>query len=364
MTTELSVAAGASQYPLIIGSNMVNSFPSRLAEAGVAEGTRLFLVTDDHVVRTGLPGAVKEVCESAGYPTSAAVVQSGDGSKSLATLEQLYESMLQTDMRRDGVVVAIGGGMVGDLAGFAAATYLRGVRFVQVPTTLLAHDSSIGGKVGVNLKGGKNLAGAFHHPLFVFYDMASLQSLPQREWTGGMAEVIKEAIIGDPALFAELEQQPVPVFPGEELAEHLVARAAAVKIQIVQADERERGERMKLNLGHTVGHAIEQCSGYELHHGECVGMGMAVEALLAEAMGLLEAGERQRIEHVLTAHGLEITPPDVDRERLTDAMNVDKKRSVTGWTLVLPAAIGDVRIVPGVEPNQVMDAWHQARSRS
>jgi len=354
------IRAAANPYKLVIGSGVVQDAVQWLEDAGIKQGTQLFLVTDTNVVQTGFVKTLKLVCELAGYPAAIAVVKAGDASKSLPTVEQLYNSMIEVGVRRDGVVVAVGGGMVGDLAGFVAATYLRGVRFVQVPTTLLAHDSSIGGKVGVNLSQGKNLIGAFHAPRLVLYDVTVMQSLPNSEWIGGMAEVIKHGAIGDANLFQELLTQPMPDFPGTARVEVLVDRAAAVKVKIIEEDEREAGPRMKLNLGHTIGHAIEQCSEYTIHHGEAVALGMIVETQLAFLQGIAEASVIDQINNVLCKHNLPTELPALSWSDIAKVVARDKKHHRDGWTFALPAAIGEVVVVSDVPVDAVESAWRAA----
>ncbi|MCL6453825.1 MAG: 3-dehydroquinate synthase [Alicyclobacillus sp.] len=362
MTTTLHVQAAAGSYPFVVGDGLLEQAPSWLQDVGIRPGAQLFLITDDQVAAVGIPSRLKAACEAAGYIASIGVVRAGDASKSLATAEQLYQSLVGVGLRRDGVVVAVGGGMVGDLAGFVAATYQRGVRFVQVPTTLLAHDSSIGGKVGVNLAEGKNLVGAFYPPRLVLYDTSALATLPEREWRGGMAEVLKHGLIGDPALFQELTDQPVPAYPGPERTESLVARASAVKVAIVEQDEREQGPRMQLNLGHTVGHAIEQCSDYQIHHGEAVALGIVVEAELAAQRRMLSETMRDQITSTFCQHGLPVTLPDLEWSDVAAVMERDKKhRSGRGWTLALPRDVGDVVIVDDVTPDEVARAWQRLR---
>lgn len=362
MTTVHEIRTNSAAYNFVIGHDLVVQLPTLLAEVGIHKGTHLFLITDENVAKTGFPSRVKTFCEASGYHTTAAVVRAGDESKSLATAEQLYGAMLETSLRRNGVILALGGGMVGDLAGFVAATYLRGIRFVQIPTTLLAHDSSIGGKVGVNLKIGKNLVGAFYHPEIVVYDVETLKSLPEREWAAGMAEVIKHGIIADELLFDRLERDPVPVYPGALRAEELIAQASLVKIAIVEQDEREQGVRMKLNLGHTVGHAVEQWSEYKVHHGEAVSMGISVETMLAVHRGLLNPDERDRINSVLRKHGLPISPPDVPLDVLIENMSKDKKHGDSLWTFAIPKRVGDVVILSDVTVEEVVRAWNETRN--
>lgn len=357
MTTALSVQSEARTYPVLIGSGLLHSTGARLRELGVQTDARIFIVTDDTVNALGYPQQVQRACESEGFQATLTSVPPRDESKSLQMAERLYNELLDAGVHRDGVVLAVGGGVVGDLAGFAAATYLRGIRFAQIPTTLLAHDSSIGGKVGVNLPRAKNQVGAFHSPIAVWYDVDTLASLPEREWRGGMAEIMKEALIGDQALFAELCTEPIPKYPGAAKAEALIARAVAVKIAVVEADERESGQRMWLNLGHTVGHAIEQLSHYQLNHGEAIAMGLCVEAQLAFDKGICNKTTRDQINFAIARHGLPTTPPDTDFTSLVRVLQLDKKHGAGEWTFVLPATAGRVEIVRGVSESELRHAW-------
>lgn len=357
MTTQLRVRSAAREYPVVIGPGLLHEVGERLRRADVAVGENVFIVTDETVSSLGYADQVAACCEQAGYHTAKSVVRPRDESKSLATAARLYNELLDAGVRRSGVVLALGGGVVGDLAGFVAATYLRGVRFAQLPTTLLAHDSSIGGKVGINLPRAKNLVGAFYPPIAVWYDVDTLASLPVREWRGGMAEVIKHGLIADSALFEQLQANPVAQYPGARAAEALVARAAAVKVQVVEADEREAGRRMWLNLGHTVGHAVEHVSHYEFNHGEAIAIGLCVEAEIAVGRTLIDSTTRDQINSVIGRHGLPTTVPPYPFAKIVGALNLDKKHTGGSWTFVLPTGIGHVDIVRGVSESELWDAW-------
>lgn len=257
------------------------------------------------------------------------IVEPGEGTKSLAVLGTVWDFLAGEKIDRGGVLFAIGGGVIGDLAGFAAASYLRGIEFYQVPTTLLAMvDSSVGGKTGINLAAGKNLVGAFHQPRGVYIATSLLQTLPAREFAAGTAEVIKYGLLGDAALFTQLETTPLTV-DNPSLAQ-VVRRCCEIKARIVEADERETakaGGRALLNLGHTFGHAIEQVSGYGAYlHGEAVAIGLVAAAGLSVKLGLIEAGEVPRIQQVLTAHQLPVRVNQPLRmDKLMSAVARDKK---------------------------------------
>ena len=303
------------------------------------------LVSDSNVADL-YAGRVLESLEAAGYVATMYVIPAGESFKTIATVQELWSSFLKAGLERSSTVVALGGGLVGDLAGFAAATYLRGVRWVGVPTTLLAMvDASLGGKTGADLPQGKNLIGAFHPPALVMADPAALSTLPMGELRSGLAEVVKHGVIGDPRLFdlcaAGLETVQTNL-------EEVVRRAMAVKIQVIEQDPYEQGRRAALNLGHTLGHALELASGYRLRHGEAVAIGMVAAAQLSERWGEAEPGLARRIADTLSALGLPIEiPPGLDREQILAAIGYDKKRRLGKVRLALPVRIGEVRV--GVE---------------
>jgi 3-dehydroquinate synthase len=279
----------------------------------------------------------------------------GEPHKTLETVRYLYEIFIDAGLDRDGVVIALGGGVIGDLAGFAAATYLRGVRLVQMPTSLLAMlDASIGGKVAVNLPRGKNLVGAFWPPLFVLADSDVLATLPERELGNGLAEMVKAAIVGDVELFEELERGNRPY-----TAERLL-RAAAVKRRLVAEDPFEDGRRVALNLGHTFAHALEVVSGYTLPHGQAVAIGLVAAARLAARLQLCAAELPERIAALLQELGLTIECP-LDPQALLAAMGTDKKRRGGQLRFVLPRALGTVVVVERVPPAAVQAALRSPR---
>ncbi|MFN3429358.1 MAG: 3-dehydroquinate synthase, partial [Candidatus Sericytochromatia bacterium] len=276
-----------------------------------------------------------------------AVVPAGEGSKSLAEAARLYDAAVEAGLKRHHPIVALGGGVVGDLAGFIAATYQRGVPFVQVPTTLLAQiDSSVGGKVAINHPSGKNLIGAFYQPRLVLADTATLLTLSEREYLAGLGEMVKYGVIMDPGFFARLEAE-VPRLLARDLPllNALVRRCCELKAEVVQEDERETagGRRAILNFGHTVGHAIEAIAGYgTVLHGEAVAIGMVAEGRLAVRRGLWKDAEQDRLERLLAALGLRTELPDLDGGALLTAMGRDKKNLDKGITFVLPTAMGEV----------------------
>ena len=295
---------------------------------------------------------------SAGYTASEIVLPAGEEHKSLVTMRTIYDRFVRADLDRSGAVVALGGGVITDMAGFAAATFMRGVALVQAPTSLLGMvDASVGGKVAVDLPQGKNLVGAFVRPLFVMLDTDTLATLPDIERRAGMAEVIKAGIIADQDLFRRLEDKG----PGEDLR-WLVERALQVKIDVVEEDPYEHGRRAVLNLGHTFAHAFEVLSDYGLHHGQAVSLGMAAAAHLGEIRGLCSEATRERVIATLDRHGLPIQytqhpPLDVYR-----AMRMDKKRRGSNLRFILPKAIGEVIIDGRVPEGEVISALERIRA--
>lgn len=267
----------------------------------------------------------------------------GEWNKTRETWTDLTDAMLAARVGRDGAIVALGGGVTGDLAGFVAATYLRGIPYVQAPTTLLAMiDASIGGKTGVDVPAGKNLVGAFHQPRCVVADIETLATLPRPHVAAGMAEAVKHAVIAD-AVYLEALLADAAAIRARDLdaLERLVARSVAIKEEVVAADPLEGGRRQVLNFGHTVGHAVEARSGYNLLHGEAVAIGMATEALLAEAAGVAEAGLAPRVRRALEAFDLPVTiPEDLAAEDLLEAMRGDKKTREATVRFALPSRVG------------------------
>ena len=268
-------------------------------------------------------------------------VPAGEASKTLETASGLYEKLMAGGLERGGLIAALGGGMIGDLAGFVAATYLRGIAWIAVPTSLLAMiDASIGGKVGVDLPGGKNLVGAFHPPLMTISDTTTLRTLPGREFRSGLAEMIKAGLIADAELFAMFEAG------GADLPE-MMRRSIQVKVNVVREDPFEQGRRAALNLGHTIGHGIETASQFELRHGEAVAIGLVAEARVAERIGLARSGVADRIERAIERADLPTRCADLDIDAIMALMRSDKKKQGGRLKYALPRDIGDV--VMGVD---------------
>ena len=272
------------------------------------------------------------------------MVGTGETIKNLHTVHNLYKKFIETDVDRSCFVLGVGGGIVTDIAGFVASTYMRGVDFGFVSTTLLGQvDAGVGGKNGVNVDGFKNMVGTFNQPKFIICDTELLKTLPEREFRAGLAEVIKAAVIADKELFATLENNSLETLRADSaLLERVVAAAVKVKVDIVRRDEKEKGERRKLNLGHTIGHAIEKCSD-KMIHGEAVAVGMAVVSRVAEKIGILSSEDAGRIISLLERYGFELTAP-VTMRKLINAISKDKKMAGEYLNLVLPTGIGSCEV--------------------
>jgi 3-dehydroquinate synthase len=330
-----------ASYDILIDRGVLDHLPALLAERCPA--AVYAVISDSHVAK--LYGErVTTSLRTAGKAAELFAFPAGEWNKTRDTWTALCDRMLAAHVGRDGAVLAVGGGVTGDLAGFVAATYHRGIPWVQVPTSLLAMiDSSIGGKTGIDTSRGKNLLGAFHQPRLVVADLDLLATLALPQLAAGMAEAIKHAAIADAEYFAVLEHSPVPVTADAATLERVVARSVEIKAQIVAADEREAGVRAALNFGHTVGHALEATSGYALLHGEAVAIGMVVEARLAEAMGVAERGTAARIAGTVERHGLPVAIPEgASAESLIDAMRHDKKARSGALRFAVPSRVGEL----------------------
>ncbi|MBB6674136.1 3-dehydroquinate synthase [Cohnella nanjingensis] len=342
---ELTVDLGERSYPIYIGAGLLERAGALFAQRGLPVKSPLLLVTDASVADR-YAGIVESSLRAAGYAVSRAVVPSGESSKSLGRFDDLITAALEAGLDRRSTVIALGGGVVGDLAGFVAATYMRGVRFVQIPTTILAHDSSVGGKVAVNHRLAKNIIGAFHQPEFVLYDLNTLTSLPAREVKSGLAEVVKHGLIWDAAFveWCDSNAQRLLALDPDALG-YALYEGCKVKAAVVSRDERENDLRAILNLGHTIGHALEAVGRYgELLHGEAIAIGMVGSARLAARFGY--AGEiAETTERLFRKIGLPVRiPAGYDTEAIMKAMLHDKKFMEGQMVFVVPTAIGTVEI--------------------
>ena len=351
----VTVELGERSYPVEIGAGTLAGLGERVAQATGAK--RAVVITVPPVGRR-YAGRVLRSLRSAGLRASRIDVPDGEASKSLRQVERIYHELLRAGADRRSVLVALGGGVVGDLTGFAAATYLRGIPFVQVPTTLLAMvDSSVGGKTGVDLREGENLVGAFHQPRLVAIDVETLRTLPARERAAGLAEVVKKAAIWDAELFAALERDAEALLALEEAAlVPALTRAVEIKAEVVRRDERESGPRMLLNFGHTLAHAIEALAGYRGPlHGEAVAIGMVYAAERSEALGYAPLGTAARLEKLCRRLGLPTEPPGYPRSAYLTALRVDKKKQNSRIHYVVLEGVGSARTVP-LLPSEVAAA--------
>jgi 3-dehydroquinate synthase len=354
----VTVALGQRSYPIWIGAGLLNDHARWHA---MLRGRHVLVISNTTVA----PLYLQRVTQALhGLHWATLLLDDGEAHKSFANVGRALAALGQLGATRDACVIALGGGVVGDLAGFSAACWMRGIDFLQMPTTLLAMvDSSVGGKTGVNLPAGKNLAGAFHQPRAVVADLDTLGTLPAREYCAGLAEVVKAAAIGDEAFFAWLAQHAdaLAARDGTVLLE-TIARAVRYKADVVQRDETEQGERALLNFGHTFGHALETAGHYTaLLHGEGVAIGMLLAAQLAERLGMGTPAARERLQRLLQKLSLPVTlPPQTDAQALLALMRLDKKNTADTLRLILWRGTGHAEIVDQVDGNDILAVLNAA----
>jgi len=365
----VEVALGARTYRILVGRGLLAGLGARLA--GILTRPRVLLVTEERVAAYHLP-AVEHALRAAGIAVESLILPAGEETKSFAHLEDLCRDLIRRGLERSDLLLALGGGVIGDLVGFAAAILLRGIDFVQLPTTLLAQvDSSVGGKTAIDVPEGKNLVGAFHQPRLVVADSDLLRTLPRREMRAGYAEVVKYGLLGDRAFFDWLQAEGAAVIAGEAAAlQQAVARSCRAKAAIVAEDEREAGKRALLNLGHTFGHALEAAVGYDgrLLHGEAVSIGMRLAFDLSARLGLCAAGEARLVREHLDRLGLPtgaglLAESALNARQLLALMQRDKKVAAGRINFVLARAIGDAFVSGDVDPAEVealLDDWLRA----
>ncbi len=356
----IHVGLAERTYPVHIGHGTLADIGGRCADLEL--GSRVAVVADTNVAPHYLDPVLNSL-QAAGFQPGSIPFSGGDPAKTLNTADRILAELIRAGYDRSAWILAAGGGVVGDLAGFVASVFLRGIPFVQLPTSLLAQvDASVGGKVAVNHALGKNLVGAFHQPRLVWIDTRVLQTLPRRELVGGLAEIVKHAVIRDPHLFEFLEKRLESIVslecPPDEL-NWLIARNVEIKAAVVAADERESGLRMILNYGHTVGHAIESATSFQQYrHGEAVILGMMAAGEIAVGRQLWSRDERDRHDALLLRlplpAGLELPDPD----RVIERVHSDKKRLGGRLRFVLPTALGAVKIVEGIEEAEIAQALH------
>lgn len=346
----VTVRLGERSYPVHIGRGVLASLPSILRSHRIPE--QVVLITDTTVARI-LLRPLRRILTAGGFSVTVVTVPPGESRKSLATAEQIYGRMLRARIGRSAAVLAVGGGVIGDLAGFVAATYHRGLPLVQVPTTLLGQvDSAIGGKTAVNHALGKNMIGAFHQPRCVVADIDVLKTLPRREVLCGMGEIVKYGIILDPDLFSRLEDRLEDLLSLNAPAIlHAVKRCATLKARLVSRDERESGARIILNCGHTIGHALEAAGHYRVFkHGEAVLMGLLAESTIANRMSILPTPSYERIVALIRRIPVRVPMEGISRSAVASLITRDKKAKTGKNRFVLPADIGLTRVIEGVPP--------------
>ncbi|MES2601595.1 MAG: 3-dehydroquinate synthase [Pseudomonadota bacterium] len=360
----VGVALGDRAYDIVIGRDVLPSLGHRIAK--LRPGARVAIVTDHTVAKNWL-GKTEAALADAGITSSRIVVGEGEASKSYAVLQDVSEALIAAKIERNDLVVALGGGVIGDLAGFVASIVRRGIDFVQVPTSLLAQvDSSVGGKTGINSPHGKNLVGAFHQPVLVVADTAVLDTLSPRQFRAGYAEVAKYGVLGDLEFFDWLDANHAEIFTGGAARERAIAASCRAKAVIVARDERETGDRALLNLGHTFGHALEAVTGFSdrLFHGEGVAVGMVLAAEFSAHLNMIPASDAARVQRHLASVGLPTRLQDIagfQQEGLADAdtlltlMAQDKKVKRGRLTFILLEQIGKAVIVNDVDPSTVRD---------
>lgn len=340
----MTIQTATKQYPLFLGEGMIESLPQLLAELGFSSGTKLLIVTDETLEKLYLSELVVSLRRN--YDVYTHIIPSGEVAKSFEHYYACQTAALAYGLDRHSLIIAFGGGVVGDLAGFVAATFMRGIAYVQMPTTLLAHDSSVGGKVAINHPLGKNMIGAFHQPAAVIYDIQFLQSLPERELRSGFAEVVKHALIGDRSFYEWLRSNihSLEDIKGEKL-QYCIRKGIEVKARIVLEDEKETGVRAHLNFGHTLAHAIESELGYgTMTHGDAVALGMLFAIFVSERVyGLSFAGEH--FSEWFQSYGFPVSlSKQLDPQQLLQKMKGDKKAKAGNVRMVLLKNIGNVQV--------------------
>lgn len=353
---EIRVELGERSYDIVIGSGTLAGLAGKLKEFAFS---RIVVISNPTVY--GLYGnALSGSLEKAGLDAPVIIIPDGEEYKELLWAYYIYGELLGNKLDRASAVIALGGGVIGDISGFVASTYMRGISFIQVPTTLLAQvDSSVGGKTGVNHPLGKNMIGTFYQPRTVWADVATLRTLPRREFLAGMAEVIKYGVIWDETLFRFLEEKREKILSlDREAVEHIVKRSCEIKAEVVSKDERETGIRAILNYGHTMGHALETATGYTKYlHGEAVAIGMHCEAKLASISGLIGEKEAERVRALINSYGLPTEmPSEIDEEKILASMQLDKKAVAGRLKFILPERIGAVRIQAVTELARITEA--------
>ncbi len=358
---KVRVSLGSDSYDINIGSGLLMQTGRQLKEYGFAG--KIVIITNP-IVKRLYGNTLKQSLTGEGFEVTVLQVPDGEEQKSLEVAGRLYNELTDSYSERTTSILALGGGVIGDLAGFVAATYLRGVPLIQIPTTLLAQvDSSIGGKVAVNHGQLKNKIGAFYQPRLVISDISTLRTLPTQEFISGLAEVIKYAVIGDKEFFAYLERNLDQIKSlDERLLEEVVCKSSQIKAEVVEKDERDLGLRNTLNYGHTVGHAVESASDFKVRHGEAVALGMLAAGRISNKLGLLDKSDLIRLKRIIERADLTIELPNLEVEKIIQAIKHDKKILRDKIRFVLPKALGNVFITDEVSLSlveQVLVNWNE-----
>ncbi len=346
---------GDFHYPIYFENDFQN-LASAIREEGL-EGRKICIVTDSHVAPL-YHDSVRSVLQRVSSDVFSFTFEAGEKNKNLNTVQDLYQTLIEHEMDRKGLLVALGGGVVGDLTGFGAATYLRGIDFIQVPTTLLAQvDSSVGGKTGVDFIQYKNMVGAFHQPRLVYMNMSSLQSLPAREFTCGMGEILKTGLICDGDFFRFVCQNQSLISNLDlRMLSTMIRRCCEIKAGVVERDPKEQGERALLNLGHTIGHAVEKLKNFQLLHGQCVGVGLIAAAYLSMTRGLLTSQEYEEIRNGCRSYDLPLSVDSLNAEDVLAATKKDKKMEAGHIKFILMDGIGKSFIDKTVTDEELLQA--------
>jgi 3-dehydroquinate synthase len=345
---KVNIYLGADSYDIYVGSGLLPQAGPRLKESGFTG--RAVIITDTNVTRHYAP-VLDQGLTGDGFAVDILEIPAGEEHKTLKSAGRLYDELSRINAERITPILALGGGVTGDLAGFVAATYMRGVPYIQLPTTLLAMvDSSIGGKTAVDHGRLKNIVGAFYQPKLVIADIETLKTLPAVELANGMAEVIKHAAISDKAFFSYLEANMAKALALDPaVLEYIVVKNVGIKAAVVEQDEKETGLREILNCGHTVGHAVEVVSNFKLKHGQAVAIGMVAEAKISQRLGMLGAADAARLEKLLQQARLPVKMPELDKTRLMQAMAHDKKVRQGRLTFALLKSIGEVFVTNDID---------------
>ena len=359
MLYDVHVELGDRSYPILIGEDVLSDIGQLTRKHGLSGHC---LIISDENTRHHFGDIVSESLESEGFKTSIVSVPAGEASKSTATFSELQSACIEVGLDRSSFIIALGGGVIGDLAGYVAASFLRGIPFIQIPTSLLAMvDSSVGGKTGINLEEGKNLVGAFHQPTFVLVDLNTLTTLPKREMISGMAEVVKYGVIRDKLFFDKIEKEykSLNALGDNQLLADVIGRCCEIKAEVVSKDEREGGLRAILNFGHTLGHAIENISGYGSNyiHGEAISIGMVYASVLSVNHSGLAQNEADRIKTLLSNIGLPVHAEGFSWSDLRKVMSVDKKSFNGTPRFVLASDIGTVSINNELSESDLEASW-------